>query len=157
MHPEYANMQPWHGRETADITYEDQDGDLTDLLINKGYLAEEEWGDRKPQYYIEVKSTVGVCSTPFYMSDSQYHKMKQYSTDNSMYVIFRVFNMTKDSIGVRIYVNPDQMREEEELVFKVDAWSVTPGRSLEADSESESEDEDGDGDGNSVEESHNSP
>lgn len=56
--------------------------------------------------------------------------MKQYSTDTSIYVIFRVFNLTNDSIGVRVYVNPDKMKEEEELVFSVDTWSVIPGREL---------------------------
>lgn len=85
VHQDYANMPPWFGRETSDITYTDHAGTLTNLLINKGYLGEEEWQDRHPKYYIEVKSTVGICSMPFFMSDSQYNKVSTYSTDRPLF------------------------------------------------------------------------
>lgn len=54
--------------------------------------------------------------------------MQQYSTDTSIYAIFRVFNMTKGSLGVKVYVDPDQMRRDGELKFEVDKWTVVPGR-----------------------------
>lgn len=52
IHPEYASMEPWYGRETADITYDDTEGDFTALLIDNGYLEADEWEDMRPKYYI---------------------------------------------------------------------------------------------------------
>lgn len=75
VHPDYAEMQPWSGRETSDIVYPDTNGTLTALLISKGYLDAHVWQTRNPLYYIEVKSTTEGYSTAFYMSDSQYHKV----------------------------------------------------------------------------------
>ena len=65
-------MHPWNGIETADITYADHDSTLTNLLIDKGYLASDTWAGARLQYYIEVKTTMGACETPFYMSKRQY-------------------------------------------------------------------------------------
>lgn len=69
-------MQPWFGRETADITYHDGNGELTSLLIDKGYLDSEVWaGISDVPYFIEVKTTTGRYHTPFYMSKSQYQRV----------------------------------------------------------------------------------
>ena len=68
-------MEPWQGRETADITYADRDGVLTDLLVDKGYLARDDWAGRRPKYFIEVKTTTSACDTPFYMSKAQYQRV----------------------------------------------------------------------------------
>jgi hypothetical protein len=65
-------LHPWNGKETADITYADHDSTLTNLLIDKGYLASDTWAGARSQYYIEVKTTMGACETPFYMSKNQY-------------------------------------------------------------------------------------
>ena len=75
VHPDYTDMQPWFGRETSDIVYSDADGNLTSLLISKGYLSAQEWQTRTPLYYIEVKTTTEGCNTAFYMSNSQYDKV----------------------------------------------------------------------------------
>lgn len=69
-------MNAWRGRETADLTYEDTNGDLTALLIDDGYFDSEEWEDARPKYYIEVKTTTGPCDTPFYMSKHQYQRVR---------------------------------------------------------------------------------
>jgi hypothetical protein len=71
-HPEYSNLHPWNGIETADIMYADHDSTLTNLLIDNGYLASDTWAGARLQYYIEVKTTTGACDTPFYMSKRQY-------------------------------------------------------------------------------------
>lgn len=65
-------MAPWNGTETADITYQDTEGDLTALLVNCRYLDGELWRGARPRYLIEVKSTTGPCGVPFYMSKGQY-------------------------------------------------------------------------------------
>lgn len=57
-------------------------------------------------------------------------QMKDLTTDQSIYMIFRVFGMTNGSIGAMIYVDPDKMREENLLMFSADKWTITPGPRL---------------------------
>jgi hypothetical protein len=57
-------------------------------------------------------------------------QMSELTTNESIYMIFRVFNMGNDSIGVRIYMDPDRMRREGRLRFTADRWTVTPGQGL---------------------------
>jgi hypothetical protein len=71
-HHEYSDMDPWNGKETTDIIYDDRDGVLTSLFIDKEYLSSEVWAERRPKYFIEVKSTTRSCETPFFMSKNQY-------------------------------------------------------------------------------------
>jgi hypothetical protein len=65
-------MSNWPGKETADITYEDWSGVLTAILIEKGYLEEQVWGNARPKYFMEVKTTTGEYSDRLYMSSRQY-------------------------------------------------------------------------------------
>ena len=58
--------------------------------------------------------------------------MKELTTDESVYMIFRVFNMGNNSIGVRIYMDPARMEREGRLRFSADRWTVTPGQGLVA-------------------------
>ncbi|KKZ64488.1 hypothetical protein EMCG_09530 [[Emmonsia] crescens] len=127
-------MEPWNGRETSDITYTDSDGVFTSLLIDKGYLRAEIWAGRRPKYYLEVKSMASTWETPFYMSKFQYERMQNTSHGesssedlDSIYVILRVFNVGQDSAGMKVYVDPDFMRERRELSFPAETWSVVPG------------------------------
>ena len=78
-------MGEWIGQETADITYHDRQGTLTDLLIDKGYLTPEVWRDRRPFYFIEVKSTTGPCNTPFFMSKAQ---VKRVSSPLHLFLVY---------------------------------------------------------------------
>jgi hypothetical protein len=43
---------------------------------------------------------------------------------NSMYVIFRVFNLGNDSIGLKVLVDPGTLRQPGELAFTAETWSV---------------------------------
>ena len=47
---------------------------------------------------------------------------------NRIYVIFRVFNLDKDSPAVRIYLDPETMRTQGDLIFRAENWSVVPGQ-----------------------------
>lgn len=78
VHPDYATMEPWTGRETSDITYTDTGGVLTDLLIRNHYLDRDRWAGQTPKYFIEVKTTTSSCDAPFYISNAQYQRV---STD----------------------------------------------------------------------------
>ena len=64
-------MDDWPGKETADITYQDQSGVLTSILIAKGYLEEQFWRDARPEYFMEVKTTTGKYTDRFYISSNQ--------------------------------------------------------------------------------------
>uniref|UniRef100_L2FL52 Ino80 chromatin remodeling complex protein n=1 Tax=Colletotrichum fructicola (strain Nara gc5) TaxID=1213859 RepID=L2FL52_COLFN len=131
VHPDYALMEPWSGRETSDIVYEDVSKQLTSLFVRQGYL-ETRWLSRPrgPKYFIEVKTTTLSCETAFYMSKAQYQRMRNnLVTDDSdtVYVIFRVYNLGQKDIGLKVYVDPETLRLAGRLKFTGETWSVVPG------------------------------
>ncbi|KAK7453070.1 hypothetical protein Landi51_04065 [Colletotrichum acutatum] len=75
VHPEYSYVTHWEGQETADIVYNDKFGVLTKILIERGYLEPTKWVDKKPQYFIEVKTTPGDAARPFFVSKYQYNRV----------------------------------------------------------------------------------
>lgn len=132
-HQDYADMEPWYGIETADITYADSEGDLTALLVDRGYLDGDLWRGARPSYLIEVKSTTGPCGVPFYMSKGQYQMMKNYhagANRSEVYMIARVFDIGGSRTGMRLYVDPEQLRLDNALEFTAETWSVVPGPSM---------------------------
>lgn len=68
-------MNPWNGRETADLVYNDTEGDLTALLVEHGYLDPNGWHNARPKFFIEVKTTTGPLETPFYLSKYQHRRV----------------------------------------------------------------------------------
>ncbi|KAF5538359.1 ATPase-like ATP-binding domain-containing protein [Fusarium mexicanum] len=133
IHPDYTDLQAWRGRETADLVYVDAEGHLTNTLIGCGYLGHDEWHGARPKYYIEVKTTTGPCSTAFYMSGKQYQLMQQvhHTEDHSeIYIVFRVFQLNSDGVGLCVYTDPEKLRQDGGLLFKGQAWSITPGPNM---------------------------
>jgi hypothetical protein len=45
----------------------------------------------------------------------------------SIYLVFRVFNLRGGEIGLRIYADPEVLRQKRELMFSADKYAVTPG------------------------------
>ncbi|KAI8676088.1 hypothetical protein NCS56_00495700 [Fusarium sp. Ph1] len=136
IHPGYTNMEPWTRRETADLVYIDTAGHLTDMLIRRGYLDHDEWHGARPKYYIEVKTTTGPRGTPFYMSGKQYQLMQRvHSTQDrsEVYMIFRVFWLNSDGIGLSVYSDPEKLRQQGQLLFTGQTWSITPGDGTQVD------------------------
>ncbi|CAG8933967.1 unnamed protein product [Penicillium salamii] len=130
IHPDYATMVPWYGRETADIVYDDTESAFTSLLIDHGYLQADEWEDKRPKYFIEVKTTTGPLGTPFYVSKRQFERMgamHERGDHSEVYLIFRVFDIRGPNIGMCVYFDPEQLRLDGELLFTGEAWSVIPG------------------------------
>ncbi|KAH8124644.1 hypothetical protein LI328DRAFT_166990 [Trichoderma asperelloides] len=127
-HPNYRNMVSWRGRETADLVYDDTEGQLTNTLIGCGYLDQDEWHNARPKYYIEVKTTTGPRETPFYMSNSQYERVSAHATPDrsEIYMVLRVFWLNSDNIGMCVYFDPEQLRQDGTLLFTAQTWSVTP-------------------------------
>jgi hypothetical protein len=126
-------MEDWQGRDTADLVYDDSGGVLTSLLIDAGYLAATPWANRRPKYYIEVKSTTRQCGTPFFMRKHQYKRMQDLTatasgdpSSSAIYAVFRVFNLGMGRPGVRIYLDPEAMRQKGDLEFTAETWSVVP-------------------------------
>ncbi|RYP79682.1 hypothetical protein DL769_002822 [Monosporascus sp. CRB-8-3] len=134
VHPEYRDLPRFQGEETSDIVYHDASGALTTLLIQKGYLAGNRWTGKTPKYYIEVKSTTDLCATPFFVSGKQYALMQRATngpsdtgSQDEIYTIFRVFNLGKDSMGVRVHVDAEEQRRMGILTFTTDHYTVVPG------------------------------
>jgi len=153
VHPAYMDLESWRGRETADIVYTDTNSYLTRMLIRRGYL-EDLWIEAEPEYFIEVKTTTGSCDDRFFMSDNQYRMVRgeiltEYMNDSQIltnnyyvqmqrmtltpgeiseriYVVFRVFDLGKESMNVKIYVDPEAHRLRNALLFESQAWTVRP-------------------------------
>jgi hypothetical protein len=43
-----------------------------------------------------------------------------------IYVVFRVYYLGKESMGLKIYVDPESLRQEERLIFSPESYSVYP-------------------------------
>ncbi len=46
----------------------------------------------------------------------------------SIYVIFRVYDLGQARVGLKIYMDPETMRSKRLLSFREDTWSVTPSK-----------------------------
>ncbi|KAF4775175.1 hypothetical protein HER10_EVM0007465 [Colletotrichum scovillei] len=133
VHPEYSYVTPWEGQETADIVYDDRSGVLTKILIEKGYLERTKWIGKKPQYLIEVKTTPGDASRPFFVSKYQYNRMRSYTDASTspggtctVYMLLRVFNLTASDIDFNVYMDPYALQQDGTLVFTEHTWQVVP-------------------------------
>ena len=71
VHPKYGSIANWYGQETADLTYNDINGDLTRILIRGGHLDQDVWQTAKPKYFFEVKATPKDLSDTLFVSESQ--------------------------------------------------------------------------------------
>lgn len=144
-HPDYASMAAWAGRyEISDLEYDDIAGVFTTHLVNNGYLPSQLWQNKTPKYHFEVKSTPQELEAPFYMSGTQYgkvradrplsivevltgsvRKMKDLSAaDDTVYIIFRVFELYGSRIGVRLYINPPELERQGTLEFSAEKYTV---------------------------------
>jgi hypothetical protein len=99
--------------------YKDDNTDLGEKLRACGYL--DPILIERRNCYIEVKTTTGACEDAFYMSGAQYTRMQERNSD--IYLLFRVFNIDKADIGLRIFVDPELARQRGELTFTVDTWA----------------------------------
>jgi hypothetical protein len=78
---EYAGLPLYPYREVTDITFPDNDGHLSQLLLSWSHgatipdwllLAAVPVPMVRPTFWLEVKTTPGMCETPFYVSNAQY-------------------------------------------------------------------------------------
>ena len=52
--------------------------------------------------------------------------LREGQVSNKRYAIFRVYNLGRDSLNVKIYVNPEAHRRQGSLEFAQHTWKVTP-------------------------------
>ena len=138
IHADYANLRPWDRPETADCVYTDSTGRLWRFLKDNGFGGlpvglddEAKFGAARFQpleYFIEVKTTTKECGTRFFMSKGQRKRMEAMRVSASavpkqVYVIFRVYELTSNDIGVKIFVDPCRFVNNV-LQFEVDGWTV---------------------------------
>jgi hypothetical protein len=131
VHESYQGLARWPGSETSDIVYEDHRGILTQLLIEKGYLTNSIWAGRSPTFYIEVKTTVSLLGTQFYCSQNQYDLMENMKlcedrSSSDIYLIARVYSLGDSRMGLKLYLDPANLRRERQLVFRAEKYFVTP-------------------------------
>jgi hypothetical protein len=50
----------------------------------------------------------------------------QDSTDK-IYVVFRVYEVEKAAVQLRVYVNPAKLEDSGRLIYTAETWSVRPG------------------------------
>ena len=134
--PEYSNLENWSFPEVSDIVYETASTRFEEFLRGNAVNSFPSW-DQSPdlepiKYLIEVKTTTGPSSTPFYMSRNQYKLMEEHkfpaaegtiARPRTVYVIFRVYNLASDNIGLKIFVDPWWLRDDL-LKFKSGSWTV---------------------------------
>jgi hypothetical protein len=51
---------------------------------------------------------------------------------SEVYVIFRVYNLGKPNMAVKVYVDPERLRSDKKLRFTTDKWTVVPSVPPEA-------------------------
>lgn len=49
---------------------------------------------------------------------------------STIYVIFRVYNLGQDNMGLKIYLDPEALRVSDALKFTAESWSVVPAYGL---------------------------
>ncbi|KAI0198798.1 hypothetical protein F4808DRAFT_245663 [Astrocystis sublimbata] len=122
VHPKYSDMENWKGSETFDFTYLDTEGVLTNEFIKKRYLKAESWAGKRPFYFIEVKSTTGSCERAMYIDKTQYQRMRDNNDHavryNILHVIFRVYWLSQENIGLEVHFNPQLLRRTNRLTFR---------------------------------------
>jgi hypothetical protein len=131
-HPDYRTLEKWSGSETSDILYYDRESKFTALLIRHGYLSAANWTGCTPKYYIEVKASPSLLSTPFFISQNQYNSLKAKELPHNqsaaeVYLVARVFSVGLAGMGLKLYVDPAKLERERKLLFKADGYTVTPG------------------------------
>jgi hypothetical protein len=49
------------------------------------------------------------------------------ATSPTVYLIARVSNVDKTNVEVKIYLDPEKLRQDGSLVFTGETWSIVPG------------------------------
>ncbi|KAJ3531643.1 hypothetical protein NM208_g6992 [Fusarium decemcellulare] len=101
----------------SDFTYIDHSGQMKVFLQEGGLNLNTEWSS-STTYHLEVKTTAGSCSEPFFVSQNQVNMMKRFDNDpNNAYVLIRVFDIDADSPGLKFFPSPWSLSLQGSLEF----------------------------------------
>lgn len=56
----------------------------------------------------------------------QMQSVHEAEDQREVYMIFRVHNLEDENIAMRVYLDPEQLRQEDRLAFTGETWSVVP-------------------------------
>ncbi|KAH7302958.1 hypothetical protein B0I35DRAFT_500441 [Stachybotrys elegans] len=100
----------------SDFTYIDRDGGMKAYLQSAGLSVNAAWSN-STTYHLEVKTTVGRCGEPFYMSHNQVALMQRYNNDAlHAYILVRVFSI-EDEPNFKLYPSPWSLATQGVLDF----------------------------------------
>ncbi|KAK4234150.1 hypothetical protein C8A03DRAFT_18892, partial [Achaetomium macrosporum] len=92
----------------ADFTYKDELGMMPQVLQAKGVQPKPNWS-QSTTYHIEVKTTDGPRTRPFFVSQCQADKMRRYHNDplgRDAYILARVYGIEGQDPGVQWFPDP---------------------------------------------------
>ena len=142
MLPDYDEVPNWPPPEISDIVYDTASTEFHRFLRDNSFNKFPNWSveaSHSIRYLIEVKTTTGSCSTPFFMSKKQYQLMREHAlgageemieAPKTVYVIARVYNLLGNNIKMALFVDPWHLKDDV-LEFVADPWKVIapePGR-----------------------------
>jgi hypothetical protein len=52
--------------------------------------------------------------------------LQEGQVSNKIYVVFRVYNLGRESLNVKVYVDPEAHHRQGSLEFAQHTWTVTP-------------------------------
>ncbi|GAB1311860.1 hypothetical protein MFIFM68171_02070 [Madurella fahalii] len=116
-HPRFQG----HERDFSDFTYVDASGRMRAVLRNAGIEPNAAWSDAT-MFHLEVKSTLGPCAEPMFVSQNQVDKMREFdgSADNA-YILLRVFDLDDGrNTGVKFFRDPWSLYMDGVLDFRSD-------------------------------------
>ncbi|RKK68400.1 hypothetical protein BFJ69_g13644 [Fusarium oxysporum] len=116
-HPRFTERE----KDFSDFTYQDRFGQMKGLLREAGIDATDEWS-HNTKFHLEVKTTLGPCSEPCFVSQNQLDKMRQYEGDlGNAYVLVRGFQLEAEGgPSFRLFLNPWSLYLEGALDFRSD-------------------------------------
>lgn len=116
-HPRFQGRE----RDFSDFTYVDTSDQMRVMLRDAGLHPNAAWSNAT-KFHIEVKSTLGSCAEPMFVSQNQVDMMREFHgmADNA-YILLRVFNLDDGvDVGVKFFDDPWSLYMNGALKFRSD-------------------------------------
>ncbi|KAG8157080.1 hypothetical protein KVR01_013070 [Diaporthe batatas] len=116
-HPRFQGLE----RDFSDFTYVDASGQMRALLSDVGIEPHAAWSNAT-KFHLEVKSTLGSCAEPIFVSQNQVDKMREFhGTAKDAYILLRVFNVEDSkNVGIKFFDDPWSLYMDNVLKFRSD-------------------------------------
>ncbi|KAK7728665.1 hypothetical protein SLS63_006526 [Diaporthe eres] len=118
-----AGHRRFQGRERdfSDFTYVDAFGQMRTTLQDAGVDPNAAWSNAT-KFHLEVKSTLGSCAEPMFVSQNQVDKMREFNgTADNAYILIRVFDLDEGrNAGIKFFRDPWSLYTDGILDFRSD-------------------------------------